>query len=68
MILEGNSIEECVKNLNFVKGYKPYKYGGKWFIGMVEGVGYAYRNKKSLLNKAAKSGMTTINLVEYGNG
>jgi hypothetical protein len=54
MITHGKTINEAAANLEQLRRYAPYRFGGKWFIAVLNGEAYAYRSKRDLLSKARK--------------
>jgi hypothetical protein len=50
-----------------LRAHAPYRFGGKWFIGTIEGQMYAYRSQKSITNRAAKAGLTTFEITILGS-
>jgi len=56
MILHGDTIDEVAKNLANMKRWKPYQYGGKFFIVQVGGDFHGLRSKQAAQNKVKKCG------------
>jgi hypothetical protein len=67
MILEGNTIQEAIETLSKLRRWAPYRFGGKWFLAMIEGEVWAFRTKKPLLNRAIKAGMQSLDMISVGN-
>lgn len=65
-LVAGSDLQECIKNFKWMKAYKPYEYGGKWFIAFLDGQGYAYRTIQSLKNKAGKIGIDSFDVCTIG--
>lgn len=60
-------IEEAIKSLNYVRQYKPYKYGGKWYLAKIGQWVWAFRTKQPLLKRAKAIGLETLEITELGN-
>ena len=58
-VILGNvsSLEEATRQLLLLRKYKPFKYGGRWFVMYHCGEGFAFRSMKAIHNKAAKLGI-----------
>lgn len=66
MQLEAKDVNDAVKQIEFFKRYKPYKYSGKWFIAYICGDWFALRTRKGLHNRAIKAGLTSLEVFTYG--
>jgi len=50
MKLQAKTIEEASKNLKYMSAYKPYKYGGLWYLTQLNAdTVLAYRTLKTVL-------------------
>ena len=67
---KAKSTDDAVNALLYMRQYKPYQYGGRWYVGgTIETGFYAYRSPKTLSKKLIKEGLTkdqdvTVYLVE----
>ena len=67
MKLEAKSVEEAVKHLNTFRAYKPYKYGGQWFIAQLDSeTVLAFRTLKAIVNNLNKAGVPTTSIFKVG--
>ena len=67
MKLEAKSVEEAVKQLNMFRAYKPYKYGGQWFIAQLDSENVlAFRTLKAIANNLNKAGVPTTSIFKVG--
>ena len=65
MKIEGNTIEEAKANLEKLRRWQPFKYGGKIFLSMINGQAYAMRYEKALENKCRKAGLTRYTIYHF---
>jgi len=54
---------EAATNLLVLRRYQPFRFGGKWFVSAINGIGYAYRNQRDLLNVADKAGLASLEIA-----
>jgi len=67
MKLEAKTVEEAVKQLNTFRAYKPYQYGGVWFIAQLdENTVLAFRTPKAVVNNLTKGGVSTDKIFKIG--
>ena len=66
MELDGSTVETGVKSLISLRGYAPYRFGGKWFIAEIAGTVFAFRTQQPLKTRAIKAGMKTLNIHTIG--
>ena len=64
MQLSCDTLEEALKHMSNFRKWQPYKYGGKWYLGLISGEIFAYRSKQSLKNKAIKMGIESFEMWE----
>lgn len=64
--LSGNNREEAVSNLLRLRRWKPFQYGGKWFVASFKDGFRAYRKEDALKKAAWREGAesVTITLIE----
>lgn len=65
MILEATTHDEAIELINKFKSYQPYKYGGKWYIAIINNTCYCFRTKKSILSKLIKYNEYNVELTIY---
>lgn len=65
MIQIGNcaTLEQGIKDLQHFRAYKPFQYGGTWFVGVINGETFAYRTKAALIKRAAEAGLTALDIA-----
>lgn len=63
MKLEGKTIEQAAQTLTTLRRYAPYRFGGKWFLAIINGQAIALRDKRGLANQAAKAGLQTCPVI-----
>jgi len=67
MKLEAKSLDEAVGQINTFKAYKPYQYGGQWFIAQVDPeTVLAFRTLKAVVNNLVKAGVATDKIFKVG--
>ena len=66
MKLEGQTIQEAANSLTKLRRYAQYRFGGRWFLGLVDNQAYAFRTKAPLKARAAKAGMNSIDMFVMG--
>lgn len=49
-----NTVDSAVTAIQSVRSFKPYKYGGRWFVSVSRGVGLAFRSKADLSRRIAR--------------
>ena len=58
------STEDAVTALLNMKVYRPFQWGGTWFVSAWGGVGYCYRSMTNLKAKAVKDGQAFISVMK----
>lgn len=66
MILEADSIDKAIQQINRLRMYSPYKYSGKYFIFVYNNETYCYRSKQAVKNKMIRLGLSSVELYQYG--
>ena len=64
MIIGGTTdLDSTVKGLMHLRAYKPFQYGGKWFLAFIDGKGYAFRSMKPITKHAHDAGLSRIDVA-----
>ena len=53
---------DAVMAIDTLRAHAPYKYGGKWYVAEIRGIGYAYRTMAGILAKSRKEDPTNTKL------
>ena len=61
MKLEGKTIEEASKAIEFLRRFAPFRFGGTWFIAQLGDEFEAYRTKAAAFKNAAGNHVYKVN-------
>lgn len=53
----------AVLAIDTLRAHAPFKYGGKWYVAEIRGIGYAYRTMAGILAKSRKEDPTNTKLT-----
>lgn len=60
------TIEEAMAEFEFIRAYRPFAYGGRWYAVEVSGGGWtAYRTRRAAIANM-KIGTTAIHRFRFG--
>lgn len=63
MILKASTIIEAERQLKQIRAYRPYKYGGKWFMTVYnQSEVICFRTKQAIINRMKKKGIEEFTL------
>ncbi len=67
MKLEAKNVEEASRQINLFRTYKPYQYGGQWFIAQLDPeTVIAFRTLKAVVNNLTKANVATDKIFKVG--
>lgn len=67
MQLEAKNLDEASAQINLFKSYKPFKYGGVWYIAQLNvDTVIAFRTIKAIVNNLTKASVSLDNVYKVG--
>jgi len=67
MRLEATSVDEALKQLKVFRAYKPYQYGGQWFVAQLdENTVLMFRTLKAVTSNLNKANVPTDKIFKIG--
>jgi len=65
MKLSGTTLQEAAGFLKQLRRYKPFKYGGRWYIFKIADQSYAVREFTTMQDKMRGAGLTYVEYIPF---
>jgi len=66
MTLDAKTFHDAACQIERLRSAAPFRFGGRWFISIINGQCHAYRSKRPLVKKAIKAGLSQYTIAILG--